>query len=302
MDGTDKVLDYRNMRSIPTYALYGEQDRLDGNWLHWETVTSRSRLYGFSISAHRHDELYQLLYLAREKATVMLDGQSYEVTPPALIVVPPLTVHGFVFKEDVEGFVLTLFERDVRALLEDAPEMSETLMEPAILAPAEGVATPSEFDLAVRQLVREADLRAPAQLAALRARVMLVLVLAYRLRLAVRERPGGASNRAGHHARLFQAMVNERYRETRRIGDYASALGITPTHLNRVCRQVFGMSALAVIERRIVLEAQRYLQFSPLSIKEISMLLGYPDPAYFSRFFTQRTGMAPQVFKVRHSG
>ena len=90
------------------------------------------------------------------------------------------------------------------------------------------------------------------------------------------------------HARAFKTLVDQRYRQTRRIETYASALGISATHLNRVSRQVLGASALAVIERRLALEARRMLLFSSLSIKEIGAELGYDDPAYFSRFLTRQ--------------
>ena len=130
---------------------------------------------------------------------------------------------------------------------------------------------------------------------------MLLLVAAYRYSIAAETASDARKDRAARHGSAFQRLVDARYRETRRIEDYATALGITPTHLNRVCRQIFGVSALTVIERRVLLEARRYLQFSSLSIKEIGILLGYPDPAYFSRFFSQRVGVSPQEFKSRNA-
>jgi AraC family transcriptional activator of pobA len=36
-----------------------------------------------------------------------------------------------------------------------------------------------------------------------------------------------------------------------------------------------------------------------LSVKEIGAGLGFDDPAYFSRFFTKRTGVPPTVFRQR---
>ena len=62
MDGERKVLHYRNMASIPVYALYGEDSgQFANDWLHWETIQSRSRLYGYEIAPHRHEQLFQVL-------------------------------------------------------------------------------------------------------------------------------------------------------------------------------------------------------------------------------------------------
>ena len=95
----------------------------------------------------------------------------------------------------------------------------------------------------------------------------------------------------------FRQLIEERFRETRRVEAYAAAVGVSATHLNRVCRQVAGVSSLGLIERRIALEARRMLLFSTLSIKQIGGELGYDDPAYFSRFLTRVLGKPPGAFR-----
>ena len=57
------------------------------------------------------------------------------------------------------------------------------------------------------------------------------------------------------------------------------------------------MSALKVIESRVLLEAKRYLTFSSLSVKEIAALLGYADAGYFNRMFRREIGTAPGKFR-----
>lgn len=285
------------MEAIPTYALYGENETSGESWLHWETITSRSRLHGFRISPHRHDQLYQILYLRGGAATVMLDGNTFEVSPPALVIVPPLTVHSFVFSEGVDGFVLTFYIQDVRNALTDIGGALDGMMQSCILEPVEGVVDAGELDRAVEGLIAEADRSAPGQVAALRARLNLLLVAAHRLDLAAARSEGSGNGPADRHAHAFLGLVDKHFRDTRKVGFYAGRLGITPTHLNRVCRQVLGLSALTIIERRILLEARRYLQFSSLSIKEIGIVLGYPDPAYFSRFMSRRLGHGPQALR-----
>ena len=65
MDRRDIVLHYPNMpKPIPTFALYGETDSRH-DWLHWETIRSRSRLHNYRIAAHRHEQFFQVLYLTR---------------------------------------------------------------------------------------------------------------------------------------------------------------------------------------------------------------------------------------------
>jgi len=287
------------MSTIPTYALYGEHgyDTTGLDWLHWETVLSRSSLYGFRIAPHRHEQFFQILHLAGGTAEVTIDNTLTSITPPAIVVMPALPVHGYVFSEDVEGVVVTLFERDIREVLASAPEIDACLRRPHILQGAD-----CEIEQAARELtalIAEADVQAPGRALAMRGRIGSALVAIYRALEASNEPPPETGGRTQRHARAFQQLVEREYRHHRPIGFYAGTLGITPPHLNRICRSVFGASALKVIERRLVLEAKRYLTFSSLSIKEIAALLGYADAGYFNRMFRRETGIAPGQFRRR---
>ncbi|WEX10495.1 helix-turn-helix domain-containing protein [Chelativorans sp. AA-79] len=285
------------MKPIPIYALYGEDRYPDeADWLHWETITSRSRLYGFRIAPHRHEQFFQILFLRSGNARAAIDGETFDLGPVSLVTVPSLCVHGYDFSEDVDGVVLTFFERDIRNLLTEIPEMGYLFLRASVISAGEDEAR--ELHNAIHGLVLECGSRVPGRSAAIRARITLLLLTILRLGMTTASHDEGRAGRSAQLARAFHALVERRYRETRSVPCYAGELGITPTHLNRVCRQVLGQSALSVIERRIVLEAKRYLQFSTLSVKEIGILLGYPDPAYFSRFFRRAAGYPPSRLRA----
>lgn len=80
---------------------------------------------------------------------------------------------------------------------------------------------------------------------------------------------------------------------------YAGQLGVTPGQLARLCREVLGCSSLAVINARIVHEAQRDLVFTSSSIQQLADALGFADEAYFGRFFRKHTGLTPRDFRAR---
>lgn len=277
------------MYSIPSYALYGEAEAdREQDWLHCETIQARSRLHDYRIAPHRHEQLFQVLRLTGGSATVTIDGSSSHLAPPAIVVVPALTVHGYVFSPDVEGIVVTLMDRDVRAA--GAGDIG-----PAVLADAGAVGR------ALDDLTAEADRPGPAHGIAMRALVALLAVAILRSRPAAMER-NEAVDRSVTHARAFRHLVDRSFRRTRRIDAYADQLGISHTHLNRVSREVLGTSALGVIERRVALEARRMLQFSTLPIKQIGAELGYDDPAYFTRVMTRVLGISPAAYRRRARG
>ena len=115
MDGARKGLDDPNMNHIPTFALFGER-ATQQDWLHWETIPARSRLHGFHITAHRHENLMQVLLLEQGMAEAQLDGAHYQLLPGSMVLVPAMVVHEYRFSRDVDGLVVTLFEADARAL------------------------------------------------------------------------------------------------------------------------------------------------------------------------------------------
>ncbi len=287
MDRRGNRLHYPNMILIPTYALYGEQESPQ-DWLHWETIPARSRLHGFRIAPHRHEHLFQVLALTGGRASVDLDGEVFELSAGALVLVPAMAVHGYAFSPDVDGIVLTLFERDVRSL-------DFSFDRPAIIRAGAGPVME-----AMSGLLREADNPGERHDLAMRTRLCLLLLSLFRAQ-SQSVAGEGQAGRMRRHAEAFRQSVEKRYRQTRRIADYAREIGVSPTHLNRICRQVLGASALSIIERRIALEARRQLLFSTLSIQQIGAELGYDDPAYFTRFMTRMLGMSPGAFRRQMS-
>ena len=287
--------------AIPTYGLYGEAGEGEPrDWLHWETILSRSRLHDFRIAPHRHAQIFQILQLTRGGAELTLDGRTRRLAPPAVVVVPPPTVHGYAFSADVEGCVLSLLDRDVAEVLAGAEGLAESFRRPLVLGADSAPERLAAVGQAIGDLITAADGREAGQGLVLRARLALLLVAIHRAALAEAADPEMLPG--GRHARRFEDLVEGEFRNRRPIGFYAAALGITPTHLNRVCRRAFGLSALAVIERRALVEARRYLVFSGLSVKEIAILLGFQDPAYFNRRFRRAAGISPGEYRRRARG
>jgi AraC family transcriptional activator of pobA len=287
MDSPGNHLHYPNMKHIPTYALYGEQHSAE-DWLHWETIPARARQHDFRIAPHRHEHLFQVLLLSKGSALVTFDGADIALASETLLVVPALVVHGFAFSDDVDGIVLTLLERDVRAL-------DLSFDQPAIIR--------TDIRLvreAIDRMIAEADHPGRGHDTAMRAHLTLLLIALHRAQSQAIASQNPA-DRMRIHVAKFQHLVELRFRQTRRIADYAGEMAVSPTHLNRICRQTLGTSALSVIERRIALEARRQLLFSTLSVKQIGAELGYDDPAYFTRFLTRMLGVSPTRFRQQMS-
>lgn len=281
---------------LPAYALYGEADRAPpADPLHCESIAERSRLHDWEIRPHRHAMLAQLLWVRRGRFEALLDGRTLPLAGPALVTVPSMTAHGFRFAPTVDGLVFTLQERHLQALLVRAGTLATTLLQPRAwpLARADTKPVAASAQALRDELRGSGAWRATAIDAAL-----LALLVAVARALPPAPAPADAPpERALAHVRRFRALVEAHYREQPPLSALAARLGITPTQLNRVCREVLGRPALQVLHQRLVLEAQRELAYTSMSVKQIALGLGFADAAYFTRFFRRATGRAPTEWR-----
>lgn len=98
--------------------------------------------------------------------------------------------------------------------------------------------------------------------------------------------------------RRFNLLVENHYRQYHQVQDYANLLNKSPKTLSNLFALYNHKTPLQVIKERIALEARRLLQYTDKTSKEIAFELGFEDPANFSRFFKQQTGLPPGDFKV----
>ena len=112
----------------------------------------------------------------------------------------------------------------------------------------------------------------------------------------------GSTSRKTAQIQKFRSLVDAHFRQHLPLQHYASELGITPGQLTRLCREVLGVSSLAVLQARLVHEAQRDLVYTNTSIKRLASNLGFEDEGYFGRFFRKHTGLTPREFRARALG
>lgn len=98
----------------------------------------------------------------------------------------------------------------------------------------------------------------------------------------------------------FRALLTAEAGRHHQPSWYASRLHLSPAYLNEVVRSVTGMNVSRNILSELVLRAKRLLAHTDGSVKEIAAALGFDDPAYFSRLFTQTAGISPTAFRQRN--
>lgn len=289
------------MTAVPRFALYGNTDDSPAwaEMVNLERIPERSGTYNWSIKPHVHEGLMQVLYVVSGSAggEALIEGRRWPITPPCLIIIPSGTVHGFHFRDDIDGPVITAAQRPLESLVAAiAPQLLAHIRTPRVIAvDPEGPWTSALLPL-FDALGREAQHPFAGQVAASMALMAALFVQFARISESAAAPSDPRSRKAGQ-IEQFRQLVNDQFRHQRSVDHYACQIGVTAGHLGRLCREALGLSPLDVINARIVHEAQRELVYSSLSIKQVAAEVGYDDEAYFGRFFKKHTGQRPTEFR-----
>lgn len=81
------------------------------------------------------------------------------------------------------------------------------------------------------------------------------------------------------------------------IAAHAAELSMTLPELRARIREITQMTPREFVTSMRITKAQSLLVESNISVAEIGGLVGFPDPAYFSRVFTRRVGVSPRAFR-----
>jgi AraC-like DNA-binding protein len=77
----------------------------------------------------------------------------------------------------------------------------------------------------------------------------------------------------------------------------ANAAGVSESHLNRLFRAHLGNSPLQYHSSQKMTWAKQLLQSTLLSVKEISSIIGFSDPYYFSSSFKKQCSCSPTQYR-----
>jgi len=299
----------------PVYTLYGEKQWPTPDMVHCESIAARSRLHDWEIRPHRHHGLIQWLYLQSGQAQVSLDGQRRKVATGHVITVPSMTAHGFQFAPDACGYVVTLGHPLLARLqhsLADGETSPVPLPEqPRVLPVKSGQR--AWLDALFACLHDEYQSTRKHRNRLIDTTLTSLMVWIGR-QLADEAAHGGEKTHRtaattarqpqlhhppSRHFERFNQLLEQHYHEPWPVARYAAHTGITPAHLNVLCRASVGQSAQALIHQRRLLEARRMLVYTSMRINTIADALGFHDPAYFTRFFRRLTGQPPRAFRTQ---
>jgi AraC family transcriptional regulator, transcriptional activator of pobA len=291
---------------LPLFHLYGDPpDERAFDFIHIETIASRSSIHDWTIRAHRHRNLFQILLIERGGGAMTFEAATLSFSAPAAILVPATIAHGFRFEPNVtDGWVVSFTEDAAGALAGNAGEALSRLrtLAEAPIIPIGDESEQARLSALCVELNEEHSLARAGYRLAMRG--LLVLIAVGVARLAASHARTGAVTLHPADAAVAQLrdLIDAFFRTERLLGFYAQKLGMTVDRLNDHVKRSTGITAGHLIRQRVLTEAKRQLVFTTQPIHEIAAELAFADPSHFARFFRKATGTTPHEFRDRRGG
>lgn len=112
-------------------------------------------------------------------------------------------------------------------------------------------------------------------------------------------RPSALISRSQELYDQFIIAVEQHFRTYSDVRFYADHLNVASGYLAQVTRRIRDMAPKAIIDERIISEAESMLSNSDRTIQEIAYALGFNNQAHFSKYFKKLKGISPKQFRLK---
>jgi AraC-like DNA-binding protein len=248
------------------------------------------------LATHRHD--YFELYLLEGEGEHFNDFETYAIETPSIVCVSPGQVHFWKQAATLQGPMICFTQEFVE---KQAPSGYSLLQHPFWYPIANPPIITVSTDQAgeARSLIEEMQREFIARKAGSEQILSLLLqALLLRInRIYPLQNSQTISRSETHLLRSFLLALEQNFKAVTSITGYAELLRVNPEALSGAVKKQTGRTVGAFIRQRILLEAQRLLLHTSLTVSEVAYGVGFEDPSYFIRFFRRLTGKTPSAFR-----
>jgi AraC family transcriptional activator of pobA len=261
-----------------------------------ELIKTRSETFDWLIKPHIHSHLYQIFCI--ESGHVILDSSenSTTVKTPGIAIIPPGTMHGLQYSPDVKGYILTLSDTVFEELFESASSLLFHFDTQLTVFFSRRKNEFRKLMELIKQINTELFSEQTEKSLFLKALLSQFFITLFRLsETSESNKPQDTNKTLLYYRKFIQLVKNTNNSQS--ISAYAKETGISPVHLNRICNQACGKSALLIVQEHLIQQSKNYLAHSSYSIAEIAYLLNFEYPNYFARLFKKLHGMSPKEYR-----
>ncbi|MCB7317198.1 response regulator transcription factor [Lacrimispora sp. 210928-DFI.3.58] len=112
------------------------------------------------------------------------------------------------------------------------------------------------------------------------------------------EAGGGRMNQV---AEAIREYIRSNYMKEISMQDAAKMMNYSDAYFCKLFKQCFDQNFTTYLTRFRINEAKRLLQDKNISVKDVSLQVGYNDSNYFAKVFKRLTGMIPSEYRDRNN-
>ncbi|MBO0938266.1 helix-turn-helix domain-containing protein [Fibrella sp. HMF5335] len=285
--------------SLQNYdGLYGDHyPAILPDFVHIERIEARSLQHKWLIKPHIHAQLFQLFCIETGSGTLYTERGDLLFTSPCLLQIPDNTLHGFNYSANTTGMVLTLSSAFVQQVVSSLPFLDSGHNDLHIIALQTNKTWFTYLKMILIRLSDEATDNLPGRSTVINSLLTALLTDLFRYVNGHHTVDTTNRNRSLTLFQQFQQSIRRSRNPQKNISQYADEQHITAIHLNRVCRNLVGKTAMQVVYDYFLTEARGYLTHTDFTVAEIAYQLNFGDAAYFSRLFKKYVGLSPKAFR-----
>lgn len=235
---------------------------------------------------------YQILYVASGKTRFFFDGQEETVPAGHMVLYRPGEVQKYVYygTELPEVYWVHFTGSETRNILE------KYSMTDSIRVFHTGISL--EHAGLFRRMIRELQMCKENYQEYLAALLEQLFIMIHR-QLTINTAQKTEISFQNEEAELAITYFHEHYNQEISIGEYAASRHMSTCWFIRSFKQYTGITPMQYILSVRISNAQSLLEATQYNITEISNIVGYDNPLYFSRIFKKQRGLSPLEYRKR---
>lgn len=241
--------------------------------------------------------------LLNGEANLTIDAKDRVLHPNDLIIIQKDRVaSNFHFSDDIKGIAMIWSKEYFDDMVKDIKELSSLFlfsrMRAVVTLTSQEVADVETFFKLIQNKVLDVDNHFHQEIVQ-----TLIMSLIYIVSNAIHRQQStlmtGTNKRSQEIFMRFITLVEDHFRQERKVGWYAEQISITSKYLSETVKQVSQRTPNEWIDNYVVREIRVQLRNSQKSIKEIAEDLNFPSQSFLGKYFKERIGMSPKEYRMR---